>query len=189
LSPLGKTWQPTFCVVEGDTARVLLEREPRADVEAMMPAVILAMERKGEQPISVFWFLTEKDPLLMRELIPERKSGPLQPGCGLEFGDTVTTDRGPANHFMNWGHTLRCGLLSRRSLGIEISWIGAPIVKRALYRQSESEFTLDEPFLAKKAPAAFDDFTEKSGELITESESSNEGEVTVSLNRIPTPAP
>jgi hypothetical protein len=189
LSPLGKTWQPTFCLVIGDTARVLLEREPRAEVISLMPAAILEIQSKGEQPISASWLLGEKDPFLTRETIPERKTGTLKPGCGLEFEDTVMTDRGPSGQMMYWGHTLRCALLSKRSLGLELSWTGSPRVKRANYREAHAALTLDEPFLAKKAPAAFDDFTEKSGELITESESSNEGEVTVSLNRIPTPAP
>jgi hypothetical protein len=189
MSPLGKEWQPTFCVVEGDATRVLLERNSRAEVDSIIPAVIIAMERTGELPISVSWFLAEKDPLLTRDFIPDRKNGPLQPGCGLEFEDTVMTDQGPANQFLNWGHTLRCGLLSKRSLGVEISWIGAPVVKRSLYRRSKTELMLDEPSLTAKTPAAFDDFTEESGELVTETQSHTEGEVIISLTRIPTPAP
>ena len=95
LSPLGQAWQPTFCVVEGESARVLLERDRRAEIGYLMPSVIIAMERTGKLPISVSWLLAEKDPLLKRDVIPDRKNGPPQPGCGLEFEDTVITDQGP----------------------------------------------------------------------------------------------
>ena len=189
MTPLAKAWLPTFCVVDGNTTRLLLEREPQADIEFMMPAVIIAMERTGEQPISVSWFLAEKDPLLIRDIIPDRQNGPLQPGCGLEFEDTVMTDQGPSNRFLNWGHTLRCGLLSTRSLGIELSWIGAPVVKRSLYRRAKTELILDEPSLTANAASVFEDFIEKGGELVPETESRIQGEVTVFLKRIPTRLP
>lgn len=187
LSPLGQAWQPTFCVVEGESARVLLERDPRAEIGSLMPAVIFEIKRTGEMPISASWFLTKEDPLLIRQVIPDKKPGPLQAGCGLEFDDTIMNDRGPANQFMNWGHSIRCGLLSKRSLGIEISWIGAPVLKRSLYRRSRTEWMLDEPSLTAKAPAAFEDLIEKSGELVAEIESRTEGEAIVCLKRIPTP--
>lgn len=189
LSPLGQAWQPTFCVVEGESARVLLERDPRAEIGSLMPAVMFEIQRTGEMPISVSWFLTKEDPLLIRQVIPDKKPGPLQAGCGLEFDDTIMNDQGPANQFMNWGHSIRCGLLSKGSLGIEISWIGAPVVKRSLYRRAKTELMIDEPSLTAKAPSAFEDFTVKSGELVAETESRTEGFVTVSLNRIQNPIP
>lgn len=189
LSPLGKAWQPTFCVVEGETARVLLERNPRAEVEFLVPAVIFEMQRSGERPISASWFLTQEDPLMTRQVIPDKKPGPLQAGCGLEFEDTITSDQGPHHQLMFWGHTLRCGLLSKRSLGIEISWIGTPVVKRALYRRAKAELMLDEPSLSAKAPLVFEDFSEKGGELVAETESRTEGVGAVSFTRIPTRLP
>jgi hypothetical protein len=189
LSPLGQAWQPTFCVVEGESARVLLERDPRVKVEMLVPAVIFEMQRSGERPISASWFLTQEDPLLTRQVIPEKKPGPLQAGCGLEFDDTIMNDQGPHHQFMHWGHSIRCGLLSKRSLGIEISWIGAPVVKRSLYRRAKTELMIDEPSLIAKAPSAFEDFTVKSGELLAETESRTEGELTVYLKHIPNPTP
>lgn len=189
MSPLGKAWQPTFCVVEGETARVLLERNPRAEVEMLVPAVIFEMQRSGERPISASWFLTQEDPLLTRQVIPDKNPGPLQAGCGLEFKDTITNDQGPHHQFMNWGHSIRCGLLSKRSLGLEISWIGPPVVKRALFRRPKAGLMLDEPSLSAKAPLVFEDFSEKGGELVAETESRTEGEGTVSLTRILTQLP
>ena len=184
LSPLGKTWQPIFCLVIGDTARVLLEREPRAEVISLMPAAILEIQSKGEQPISASW-LGEKDPFLTRETIPERKTGPLKPGCGLEFEDTVMTDRGPSGQMISWGHTLRCALLSKRSLGLELSWTGSPRVKRANYREAHAALTLDEPAIESAETLVFKDLAERSGEWAAEENGQTTGKATLKMMRIP----
>lgn len=165
---LGRNWQPTFSIVSGPSSRLLLERDPAAAEPALMASSVLEVKTTGEQAIHARWFLTAQDPFLTRETIPERKTGRLQPGCGLEFEDTVTTGRGPSGQLMFWGHTLRCALLSKRSLGLEQSWTGSPLIKRAIYREAHAALTIDEPAIESAEALVYKDIAERSGELAAE---------------------
>ena len=128
---------------------------------------------------------TAQDLFLTRESIPERKTGPLKPGCGLEFEDTVMTDRGPSGQMISWGHTLRCALLSKRSLGLELSWTGSPRVKRANYREAHAALTLDEPAIESAETLVFKDLAERSGEWAAEENGQTTGKATLKMMRIP----